>query len=339
MQGYNSSNGKGLSLLGALRRRWPIIVITMVIAGGAAAAFAFATNKDYESTATLVFRQTIAPQLNSIGLIPNTVAADNLAEDNRERVASKAVAVDASEALAARGVDMSPADVQDDVTVVGDKTSDVVKVTASADDAQRAALLANVYAESAKRLASDEDRELARMALASLRRQFDALPTNVQNHVSGPGAQLRNNMQKMQVIADVGNGSPQIVQPGYVPVRQERQPRHDDSAGRAARRRAGQRPRPPARSERSPPPRRGGGRRRLRRAGPDDGAAPSRTQAAGAVRGPAARGGRGVPDAPDEPALRLGRAGAQPGADLFARRRGQDDGRMEPVLRRLSPPA
>ena len=39
----------------------------------------------------------------------------------------------------------------------------------------------------------------------------------VQNHVSGPGAQLRNNMQKMTVIADVGNGSPQITQPGYVP--------------------------------------------------------------------------------------------------------------------------
>src|SRR5215217_3940617 len=118
MQGYNSSNGKGLSLLGALRRRWPIIVITMLIAGGAAAALAFATNKDYESTATLVFRQTIAPQLNSIGLIPNTVAADNLAEDNRERVASKAVAVDTSDALAARGVEMSPSDIQDDVTVV-----------------------------------------------------------------------------------------------------------------------------------------------------------------------------------------------------------------------------
>ena len=218
MQGYNPSNGKGLSLLGALRRRWPIIVITMLICGGAAAALALATNKNYESTATLVFRQTIAPQLNSIGLIPNTVAADNLAEDNRERVASKAVAVDASEALAARGVDMSPADIQDDVTVVGDKQSDVVKLTASADDAQRAALLANVYAASAKRLAANEDQELARMALGSLRRQFEALPTNVQNHVSGPGAQLRNNMQKMQVIADVGNGSPQIVQPGYVPT-------------------------------------------------------------------------------------------------------------------------
>ena len=219
MQGYSSLDGKGLSLLGALRRRWPIIVITMVIAGGAAAAFAFATNKDYESTATLVFRQTIAPQLNSIGLIPNTVAADNLAEDNRERVASKAVAVDASEALAGPRREMSPADVQDDVKVVGrqdQRRGEGHRLRGRTPSVPLS--LANVYAASAQPpCRRTRTRSWRRMALASLRRQFDALPANVQNHVSGPGAQLRNNMQKMQVIADVGNGSPQIVQPGYVP--------------------------------------------------------------------------------------------------------------------------
>lgn len=215
--GLEPQSHQSPSLLGALRRRWPIIVITMLLAGGAAAAFALASNKDYESTATLIFRQTIAPQLNSIGLIPNTVAADHLAQDNTERVASKTVAVDTSNELKARGVNMSPDDVQNDVKVTGDKTSEVVKVTGSASSASRAALLTNTYASNARRLAADEDRELARQSLASLRKQFDALPVNVQNHVSGPGAQLRNNMQKMQVIADVGNGSPSITQPGYVP--------------------------------------------------------------------------------------------------------------------------
>ena len=126
----------------------------MLLAGGAAAAFAFASNKDYESTATLVFRQTIAPQLNSIGLIPNTVGG---ATTSRRTTPSgwppRQVAADASDDLRARGVDMSADDVQDDVKVVGDKTSDVVKVTASASSGKRAALLANVYAENAQRLA------------------------------------------------------------------------------------------------------------------------------------------------------------------------------------------
>ena len=159
--GFEPPKHESLSLFRGLRRRWPIIVITMLLAGGAAAAFAFASNKDYESTATLIFRQTIAPQLNSIGLIPNTVAADNLAQDNTERVASKQVAVDTSDDLRARGVNMSADDVQDDVKVVGDKTSDVVKVTASASSGKRAALLVNVYAENARRLAADDDRQLA----------------------------------------------------------------------------------------------------------------------------------------------------------------------------------
>jgi capsular exopolysaccharide synthesis family protein len=103
------------------------------------------------------------------------------------------------------------------VGVVGSKTSDVVTVTASATSAERAALLANTYSETARRLAIDDERAEARLALGSLKSQFDKLPLKVQQHVSGPGAQLRNNIQKMQVIADIGNGSPRIIQPGFVP--------------------------------------------------------------------------------------------------------------------------
>ena len=114
-------------------------------------------------------------------------------------------------------MDLSADDIESDVGVVGSKTSDVVTVTASASSAERAALLANTYAETARRLAIDDERAEARLALGSLKSQFDKLPVKVQQHVSGPGAQLRHNIQKMQVIADIGNGSPQIIQPGYVP--------------------------------------------------------------------------------------------------------------------------
>ena len=39
--------------------------------------------KDYESTAKLVFLQTIGPQLNALGLIPQSADADNLAREQR----------------------------------------------------------------------------------------------------------------------------------------------------------------------------------------------------------------------------------------------------------------
>ena len=78
MQGCRATtrrNGKGLVPARVLRRRGSIIVAVALLTGAAAAALAQLSRDTYESTATLVFRQTIAPQLNSIGLIPNTVAA------------------------------------------------------------------------------------------------------------------------------------------------------------------------------------------------------------------------------------------------------------------------
>ena len=52
-----------VSLLGVLRRRAWIIVLVTLLAGGAAAAFAFATRNTYDSTSKLLFRQSIGAEL------------------------------------------------------------------------------------------------------------------------------------------------------------------------------------------------------------------------------------------------------------------------------------
>ena len=66
----NPPTREHVSLLAVLRRRALIIVLVMLLAGGAAAAFVFATRDTYESTAKLLFRQTIGPELNAMGLLP-----------------------------------------------------------------------------------------------------------------------------------------------------------------------------------------------------------------------------------------------------------------------------
>jgi polysaccharide biosynthesis transport protein len=206
------------SLFSVLRTRWLIVVVAILLAGGAAAAFAFLTRNTYESTAKIVFSQAISNELNAIGLLPSSVDADNLAQSNVDLVGSWRVAEATSEELRGRGIDMSSREVHDDVTAARGRESDTVDVTASSTSAQRAALLATVYADNADRIAEADDRERALRGVESLQRQFEALPENLQNAGVGPGSRLRADIEQMQLLADVGSGRARVVQDGFVPT-------------------------------------------------------------------------------------------------------------------------
>lgn len=212
----DTTSSEGLSPFAVLRKRWLIVVLITLLTGAAAAAFAYANRDTYESTAKLVFRQTISPELNAIGLLPSTQDAKNLAQDNAEFVDSRAIAVVTSRDLRAQGIALTPADVDRDVTVVGSKDSDVVAVTASATSPQRAAIVANAYANAAARASLDIQRGQAGRALANLNKQLAALSRKQRNTGFGPA--LRSRIVAVRALVAVGNGSPQVLQPGYVPT-------------------------------------------------------------------------------------------------------------------------
>ena len=123
------------SLLSVLRRRALIVLAVPILAGGAAAAFVFSGNRDYESTSKLLFRQTIGTELNAVGVLPNTPDADNLANSNVDIVGSRTVAAATANSLRQQGVDRSTEQVHDDVAVSTKKDSDVVDIVASASSA------------------------------------------------------------------------------------------------------------------------------------------------------------------------------------------------------------
>jgi tyrosine-protein kinase len=206
------------SLLAVLRRRALIVVAVTLLAGAAAAAFAYATRNTYESTAKLVFSQTVTPELNAVGLLPTSVDADNLAQSNVDTVASRRVAERTAERLRTRGVDVSAEDVADDVSVSSERDSDTVDVVAQADSARGAALLATVYSRTAAELAEEDEKRRARRALGALNQQLAELPPRLREASRGPGARLRAQVEQVRVLADVGSGSPRIIQPGYVPT-------------------------------------------------------------------------------------------------------------------------
>ncbi|MBV8952760.1 MAG: polysaccharide biosynthesis tyrosine autokinase [Solirubrobacterales bacterium] len=204
------------SLLSVLARRAWIIAATTILLAVVAGAVTYLTRNTYSSTAELLFDQTIGPQLNALGLNPPFNNADRLAGDNVAIVGSRAVA-----GLAAQRLDPpSTADsVQQKVSVTGSKTSDVVSITASASSAAAASQLAGIYAHAAADLVQGNEMTRARAVLGDLSRQFAALPAT--DRRSAGGQQLLARIANLHAIANTGTGSPQLIQPAFVPAHKD----------------------------------------------------------------------------------------------------------------------
>jgi succinoglycan biosynthesis transport protein ExoP len=205
-----------------LRRRALIVVATALLCGGAAAVFAYANSDSYESTAKLLFRQTIGPDATALGLQPAYADADNLANNNVQLVGSRRVAVSTARELRSLGADVSADDVENDVSVTGTKDSEVVDVVANASSPERAASLANIYSRAAARQVARDDRAQIRRALRSIREQQGetlrrqaGLPPSQRDLQAGE--RLGAHAERLQTLVDAGLGSPRIIQPGYVP--------------------------------------------------------------------------------------------------------------------------
>jgi succinoglycan biosynthesis transport protein ExoP len=218
--GLDTPTREHQTLLSVLRRRALIVIAVTLLAGGAAAAFAYATRDSYDSTAKLLFSQTVGPQEQALGLIPGTPDADNLAANNVQFVGSRAVAVETADKLKPQGYDMSVDDVQNGVTVTGARDTDVVEIKANAKSAKKAAAIASTYADSAARLFDEQTRADARKTLANVEQQIAELgPTQ-----EAKARDLIKDSQRLRTLADVGLGSPKIIQRGYVPTAESGNP-------------------------------------------------------------------------------------------------------------------
>jgi tyrosine-protein kinase len=196
----------GLPLLAVLRRRAWVVVLVTLLAGAAAAAFSYANRNSYASTAKLLFRQTIGPEVGALGLLPNTPDADNLTANNVQVIDSHRVADATARELRILGTRMSAEDVDGDISVSAKKDSDIVDVRATATSARRAALLATVYARQGSKIAQADQMELARRVLRNMSAQLAAMPRRRQNSIEG--SRLRARIETLRALAEVGPGTP-----------------------------------------------------------------------------------------------------------------------------------
>ena len=102
-------------------------------------------------------------------------------------------------------MDLSAADVEEDVAVSAAKDTDVVDVVATADDPEEAALLANTYAETAAGLIEEDNKDVARQALAVVERQLADLSRA--EHRGPIGRNRREDAARLETLIAVGTGS------------------------------------------------------------------------------------------------------------------------------------
>src|SRR4051812_34145315 len=122
-----------------LRERWPVIVLMVVICTGAAVAFSLSSTKQYDASASLLFRQS-----DLTSLIDPTGAANRNNDAQRDQgtnlllVKSGVVARRVKNQLR---LPESPEDLLAQVTVTAEPDADILHVTAEDPDPVKAARL------------------------------------------------------------------------------------------------------------------------------------------------------------------------------------------------------
>ena len=116
----------------------------------------------YESTAKLLFNQTLGADIRALGLLPDSPDADNLAQNNVQIIGSRRVAEATARELAAAGSTSRPKRSRTTSPSSTEQDTDVVGHRGQVHSADRAALLASVYAAQGQAIAQGDLQEQAR---------------------------------------------------------------------------------------------------------------------------------------------------------------------------------
>jgi capsular exopolysaccharide synthesis family protein len=182
--------------LGVLRRRFKLILLITLLAGGIALAISLVRTPSYEATTNLQFTD---PSQQAGGIVGGGTVdyfPQNEAAAGAERMARTDVLTDASNAL---GGDPTPDQLRSDTTVTVNATNNLVTAKVKADTAEGAAREANQLAESVKTLTRADARAFYKQRAKSLK---------------GPGSALL----KAKLLALAAVAEPvTIVNPAHVP--------------------------------------------------------------------------------------------------------------------------
>ena len=206
----DTDRGDLRALLAMLRRRFGLILLAVAVGVGAAIGVSKLQDKEYSSTASLLFRPIfLDAQVSGLPLSPpgdaDRDAATNL------RLVSLGVVRD--RAAAKLGGGETADDLAKDVSVSADGQSNLVKVTGTAPKPEQAARIANTVAAAFVAFRRETLQRQIQQGIRRVRAEYlrvrKSSPTQAQL--------IRANLEKLRVLKSVSTGDVQFIEPADVP--------------------------------------------------------------------------------------------------------------------------
>jgi len=185
------------------RRNWILLLVCFLVVPGAALAYSLAQTPEYTASASLLFTEKDASQVN-----PERAAATNLQLVSLDQVAARTAS-----ALPEAG--LTAAEVSGKVSVSPAGESDLVKIEATDQDPSLAATIANEFAKQFIAFRRDANRAKVLKGLGLVEARLNELtPTQL----AGPeGAALEERQRDLAIRATLQTGEAQLVQPATEP--------------------------------------------------------------------------------------------------------------------------
>ncbi len=196
-----------------IAQRWVVVVVSTVLIAGLSYGFSKAQQKQYEATASLLFRDSEFDQK----LFGSTFFQPSRDPDREALTNAKLVGFDvvARRAAGALGRNFTPKKLMATVDVAGEGRSDVVTVTARDPSPETAANVANAWAEAYIAVRRDADRGKIAEAQRLIERSIRGLS-------DGPGSATRrrtlvDRQQQLEILESLQTGNAELAQPAQVP--------------------------------------------------------------------------------------------------------------------------
>lgn len=199
--------------LRTLRQRWMLVLLCVLLTGGAAVVFSLLQRPVYTASAALLFRD---PQLDQrlfgSSFLAQQADPTREAATNLELVTIQTVAQRTSAALRGR---ISAALVSDEISVSSKGQSDVAGINATDPDPNFAAQLANTFARQYLAFRVRADRSKIAQAQQLVQRQYDRLDRKAQ--AGARGRAILDRAEQLRVFAALQTGNAEVVGTATVP--------------------------------------------------------------------------------------------------------------------------
>ena len=204
-------------LVDVLRRRWPWIVICVVLAGGVAFAYSKHQTRSFTATAAVLFSNNqLSQQLAGL----QTGLVGQAQPGNDERLVRVSDTAETTARALGRGLTASKVAEslsiaqQGETNVEGEST--IVEVSASNADPELAADIANTYAEQFVARQGRVNRRYFDAALAIVERQLASLPADQRTGTARETLETR--AQSLRLLAGLQYGGVEVAERAVVPT-------------------------------------------------------------------------------------------------------------------------